>query len=207
MTGVEHLRLADLTERGIEPRWFTFQKYATDHTMERQGRFKESVLHMLKIKYGLSVLPLMAVLIAGPAAACDITSEPCWSNGKCNIKFKNHTGENNGDASGSPIEQSSAAQTIKVKALKENGKTAGNSFSITAGASKTMNLEKKYNKNFSRIRVSSTNGITKALSMECSDIKAVLRGNGNCNIFHGYNTEETFVLGYSCDNGEIDGPY
>ena len=159
---------------------------------------------------------LSVLLIAGglsfalPASAdvCDITAEKCWDGGKCNIKFKNHTGESSGDAAGLNLDQSSLAQTIKVKAVKDNGNTAGNTLSITAGASNTMNIEKKYKKDFDHIRIQSGNA-DKSVSMSCGDVKSILRGNGNCNVIRGRSNDVSvgYTLAFSCDNGAVTGPY
>ena len=155
-----------------------------------------------------------AIVFAAPVAiaeGCDISQTKCALNdGKCNIKFINQTGLNGKD-SGTNLNRSSSAQTIRVKALKTNGKTAGNALSIDAGASKTMNLDKKANKHFDRIRISSPamNSVTGS-TISCASVQAVLNGNGTCKIFHGappYGEENVeYQLGYRCDSGEITGP-
>lgn len=154
-------------------------------------------------------LVMIGLLIAHPASAkCDITTLPCWSNGKCNIDFRNKTGEASGADKGTSLDQTSAAQTIKVKAVQSDGDTAGNKLSITAGAKNTMNMENKYDKNFETVRVSSTNGITSGVSLSCSVVKKVLAGSGSCKIFHGEKagSSNTFYLGYSCDGSSVVGP-
>lgn len=154
------------------------------------------------------VFSLVVYAIAAPAFACDITQLDCWDSGKCNIEFKNHTGDASGDASGTPISQSSAAQTIKVKAMTSGGDKVGNQLTITSSAKNTMNIENKYEKGFDKIRVSSTNGITEGFDLSCSMVKAILDGNGTCKVFHGTTSQSsnTYVLGYSCDGGDVDGP-
>ena len=159
----------------------------------------------------LFVLPFLCALMLPVSYAenvCDITNEKCWSNGKCNIKFKNKTGESSGYAKGTGVDQESLAQTITIKAAKENGDAAGNKLSITAGASKTMNIEKKYKKNFHHIRVKSST-TDESISIKCGDIKDILRGNGNCNISRGLRTDADgtsfYTLAYSCDNTEVAG--
>ena len=73
----------------------------------------------------LSALSL-GMLAPTAFAACDISQTKCALNGgKCNIKFRNLTGASSGMAGGTDLSQESWAQTIKVKALKENGHTAG----------------------------------------------------------------------------------
>jgi len=159
-------------------------------------------------KIALSFIIGGAGLSTMPASACDITSLSCWADGKCNIQFKNHTGEANGDGSGTSISQVSAAQTIKVKAEKSDGSKAGNKLTIAVNASNTMNMENKYKKKFSTIQVSSTNSITDGFSMTCNTVKKILNGNGSCKIFHGTTADSsnTFVLGYNCDGGKVRGP-
>ncbi len=146
--------------------------------------------------------------LSAPAFACDITQLDCWDGGKCNIQFKNHTGDASGDAGGTPIKQSSAAQTIKVKAVKSTGDKAGNQLTITSGAKNTMNMENKYEKGFEKIKVTSTNGITEGFDLSCSTVKKIIDGNGTCKVFHGTTSQSdnTYVLGYSCDGGNVDGP-
>ena len=163
----------------------------------------------------IRTLPLVALALGAvsPAAfaACDISETKCALNGgKCNIKFRNVTGEDSGAAHGHPLKQTSLTQTIKVKALKENGNRAGNALTIYAGDSKTMNLEKKAKKNFAKIRMSSPNMETvKSKTMSCDHVKAVLNGNGTCKVFYGYSLyrEHAFEyeLGYSCDGGKVVG--
>ncbi|MEO1306257.1 MAG: hypothetical protein AAFV37_14895 [Pseudomonadota bacterium] len=139
---------------------------------------------------------------------CDITTEQCWNDGKCNIKFKNKTGESSGSAKNTGVDQSSKAQTITIKAARENGDAAGNKLTITAGASKTMNVENKYKKDFHHIRIKS-GGTDESVSLKCGEIKKVLRGNGNCNITRGYRGETNgdgyYTLAYSCDNTKVAG--
>ena len=158
---------------------------------------------------GFAAATATSLALAYPAhAVCDITTVDCWSNGKCNIDFRNKTGEASGADKGTVLDQSSAAQTIKVKAKKNNGNTAGNTLSITAGAKSTMNVENKYDKNFDFIRVSSTNGVTSSVTLSCSTVKKVLAGSGSCKIFHGEDPATTnfYRLGYSCDGGSVVGP-
>ena len=146
------------------------------------------------------------------SAACDISDTKCALNGgKCNIKFRNQTGIGNGSDSGTKLNQTSSAQTVKVKALKDNGNNAGNSLTINAGASNTMNMDNKAKKGFVKIRISSP-AMTRveSVTMSCEDVKAVLNGNGTCKVFHGeppYGSETlNYQLGYSCDGGSTGGP-
>ena len=153
--------------------------------------------------YKAALLSFALTAGAGTASAetCDLTSLPCWENGKCNIKFKNHTGKSIGMGP-TGVLQSSFATTIRVSARKDNGDKTGNAFSIIAGASKTMNLEKK--KNFSKVRVSAPGSSISGATLECPIIQSVLRGNGNCNIYYGERGSEQ-TLAYSCDNREENG--
>lgn len=154
-----------------------------------------------------TALLTLAVALGGASASasvCDISDLPCWDGGKCNIKFKNHTGKASGSGN-SQIAQISSAMTIRVTARKENGDKKGNALSITAGASKTMNLEKKTN--FSKIKVTAgIAGIHPAV-MHCRAIRSVLKGNGTCNIMNGTSPETGSTLGYSCANNTVIGTY
>jgi hypothetical protein len=157
---------------------------------------------------------LIAAALAAPiaSATCDISDTKCALNGgKCNIKFKNRTGDTGGSDGSSNIDQTSSAQTIVVKARKDNGNKAGNKLTIVAGASNTMNFDKKADKNFEDVLISSQayGGAVKSVSMSCEDVKAVLNGNGTCKAFHGQKSKGAtikFFLGYQCDGGNVGGP-
>jgi len=165
-----------------------------------------------------SNLSLLAVALAtaflSPAALaqCDISQTKCALNGgKCNIKFKNRTGDTGGSEGGTNINQTSSAQTVAVKAMLNDGTKAGNKLNIPAGSSKTMNIEKKAKKNFDYIEVRSADiRMVKSSHMSCADIKAVLNGNGTCKAFHGGKSSQsgafTFYIGYQCDGGNVAGP-
>lgn len=155
---------------------------------------------------------LLSLLAPAAFASCDISETKCAINGgKCNIHFKNKTGVNKGLSRGTDLKQYSLTQTIRVKALKENGNGAGNALTIAAAASKTMNIDKKANKNFDKIRIASPNMETvNSVTMSCEDVKAVLNGNGTCRVFYGYSLYRKNVfqydLGYNCDGGNVVGP-
>lgn len=155
----------------------------------------------------MSLIVIATILTAAPAAACDITQLPCWDNGKCNIQFKNHTGDASGDSGKTSIDQTSSATTIEVKALK-NGDKVGNKLTISAGAKNTMNIENKYEKGFDSIKVNAKNNAADSFTMSCGVVKAVLDGNGTCKVFHGETGESSnlYVLGYKCDGGDVYGP-
>ena len=161
-----------------------------------------------------SAVFLMAGAFAAPmaSATCDISDTKCAVNGgKCNIKFKNRTGDTGGSDGSSNISQTSSAQTVVVKAVKKNGDKAGNKLTIVAGASNTMNLDKKANKNFDYVHISSDahGGVVYSATMACEDVTAVLNGNGTCKVFHGTKTKGATVnyfLGYQCDGGNVGGP-
>ena len=147
------------------------------------------------------------------AQACDISDTKCAVNGgKCNIKFRNRTGDSGGSDGSSTINQRSSAQIVVVKARKGDGSKAGNKLKIQAGTSKTMNIDKKANKNFWEIQIlSKDNGsIVHDVKMPCENVKAVLNGNGNCKVFHGQRQasrgEFNYYLGYQCDGGKVGGP-
>ena len=146
------------------------------------------------------------------SATCDISQTKCALEGsKCNIHFRNRTGDSSGSGGGTDLKQTSSAQTVKVKAVKDNGNSAGNSLTINAGAKNTMNMEKKAKNSFTKIRISSpamtrVDGVT----MNCEAVQAVLNGTGTCKIFHGepaYGSETLeYQLGYNCDAGKVVGP-
>ena len=160
---------------------------------------------------------ILSALVLGASApvafaSCDISQTKCALNdGKCNIKFRNLTGASRGMDRGTSLDQESWAQTVKVKALKDNGRTAGNVLSINSDASKTMNLDKKANKNFAKIRITSpVMKSVEGVTMSCEDVQSVLDGNGTCKIFHGQDVNadayEDYRLGYTCDGSKVVGP-
>ena len=158
-------------------------------------------------------MALMGALLApGASADCDIRDTKCYIDGaKCNIKFRNKTSEMSGSGGKTALRQQSSAQIIRVKAVKENGKAAGNILNIEADTSKTMNLDKKFKKDFEYIRVSPpTMSTVSGVTLTCEDVKAVLNGNGTCKIFNGARRKGTldysYELGFSCDSGKVKGP-
>ncbi|MEO0608043.1 MAG: hypothetical protein AAFY82_07410 [Pseudomonadota bacterium] len=162
-----------------------------------------------------STMLVFAAALAAPVASadCDISETKCAVNdGKCNIKFRNKTGDSGGSDGSSAISQSSSAQTIVVKAIDENYNRIGNKLQITAGASKTMNIEKKVGKEkgFDAIDIVSQDfgGGVAPVTMSCEHVQAVLNGNGTCKIFHGAlaGNVPNFALGYQCDGGNVGGP-
>lgn len=155
-----------------------------------------------------------ALAVATPTASaeCNISQTKCAVNGgKCNIKFRNVTDQRGGSAGGTKLTQKSSAQIIRVKAVKANGKAAGNIINVESGTSKTMNLDKKAKKDFDTIRISSpTMATVSGVTMSCEDVKAVLDGTGTCKVFNGATSKMSnnfkAQLGYSCDAGEVSGP-
>lgn len=163
----------------------------------------------------LVAAPLIIASIGAAAplasAQCDISQTKCALNGgKCNIKFKNKTGDSGGSDGSSNIDQRSSAQTVVVTARKTNKHKAGNKLQIIAGASKTMNLDKKTKKEFEDIKIASQDLPVSPSQMSCEDVQAVLNGNGTCKIFHGKKSNAygsiTWYLGYQCDGGNVGGP-
>lgn len=166
---------------------------------------------MLRI-LAISALAL-GVLAPAAFASCDISQTKCALNGgKCNIHFKNRTGDTRGSGVGTALRQESFAHTVRVKALKDNGNKAGNSMTIEVNATNTMNLDKKAKKNFANIKLVSLAVVgVKNTTIGCDQIKRVLDGNGTCKIFYGEGKyangdDDRRQLGYSCDGGNVVGP-
>lgn len=165
--------------------------------------------HLIKLT-SLALIGLTFPIAA--QASCDISQTKCWINdGNCNIQFKNRTGDSGGSDGDSNLNQTSSAQTITVKAKDSDNDKTGNKLNIVAGASKTMNIEKKAKKDFDYIHLSSADfGSVNASTMSCEDVIAVLNGNGTCKVFHGAATNDAgaiaWYLGYQCDGGNIGGP-
>lgn len=162
--------------------------------------------------FAVFALPLTGIVPA-VSAQCDISQTKCALEGsKCNIHFKNRTDDSGGSDGSSNLQQTSSAQTIVVKAIDKNGERQGNKLQIVAGASKTMNLEKKAKKDFLDIQAQSQDfsGVVTSVKITCEEVKAVLNGNGTCKIFHGRKSNAagnaSYYLGYQCDGGNVGGP-
>ena len=158
--------------------------------------------------FGLS--GLMAAPLA--SAECDISETKCALDGsKCNIHFKNRTGDAGGSDGSSSLDQRSAAQAVEVKAIDEDGDRVGNKLVIQESSSKTMNISKKANKGFDRISITSDNApvMYKGSYMTCDDIIETLNGSGICKLFHGTRKnggQVEGIIGYQCDGGDVGGP-
>ncbi len=158
------------------------------------------------------ILPatLIALLSSFAAQAkCDLTDLPCWGpDKKCNIKFRNKTGEASGSDGGTGLKQVSFAKTIRVSARKANLKLAGkNALQILAGDAKHMNLDKKTNFQYIKIAHAIKAVETKLpIKMGCSDIRTILQGSGVCKVFYGQkDLGRIESLAYHCDGGNVSG--
>lgn len=166
----------------------------------------------VKLALAASVVAGAFMLSAPASAVCDITTTKCWGDdSKCNIHFRNHTAHAAGDSGGTHLSQASLVQTVRIKAVKENGNSAGNTVNVLAGEKGTMNLDNKEARDFDHIRISSgSDSVVKGTTMSCEDIIAVLNANGTCKIFNGQEKVQSTILystlGYSCDEGNIGGP-
>jgi len=159
---------------------------------------------------------LMGVLLLPVAYAadnvCDLSQTKCrQNNGKCNIKFNNNTGHGSGSGGGTGLNQSSLAQTIRVRALDPDGERLGNGLSIADGASGSINLDKKAKAEVATIRISSkSDKAVESITMQCKDIIAILEGDGSCKVFNGQEPGQENVvksyLGYNCADGEVVKP-
>ena len=168
----------------------------------------------MRLHAAITATLITAAIVTTPVAraACDISQTKCALNGgKCNIKFLNHTGLGTGSAHRTDLHQKASAQVIKIKAIEDDGGTAGNSLKIQAGASKTMNIDKKAKKDFAKIRITSPNMVTvEGVTMSCEDVQDVLNGTGTCKIFNGHtpygDDRVKYNLGFNCDSGNVTGP-
>lgn len=153
---------------------------------------------------------MLASSLAIAQQACDITDLDCWGEDKkCNIKFRNKTGEASGSGGGTPYTQFTQAASIKVMAVDEAGEKVGQSLKILAGATKTLNLDKK--SGFDRIKIQNTTDISanykNVATLHCEDVRTILIGTGKCKIFAG-KTKDDKNKGtyYNCDGGNVVSP-
>ena len=161
-------------------------------------------------------LPAFGALICGLAlwvapvhAQCDITDLPCWGpDKKCNIKFRNLTGEASGSGTGTWLNQKSMAATIEVSARKADRSRAGsNTLEILAGASKTLNLDKK--KDFDSIRIQNTTNFSGAVlrvRRTCDAIRTTLQGSGTCKVWWGCASAGDCWTAITCSGGDVVEP-
>ena len=160
------------------------------------------------IVFGLSGL----LATAAATAQCDISQTECALNGKkCNIHFKNRTGDTGGSDGSSHLDQRSAAQAVEVKAIDEKGNKVGNKLVIQVSSKKTMNITKRDENGFDRIRITSQNApkMYDGVTMSCAHIIETLNGTGTCKIFQGtwaVGGDNHGRLGYQCDGGDVGGP-
>lgn len=175
-----------------------------------------------KMKTGITnrfwqlVLVIILLLAAGSAAAatslprCDISGLSCFTPGKkCNIKFRNHTGEGSGSG-GSQYNQVSAARTVVVSIRGTDGSRLGSKKEILAGDSKTVDVGMKQSEGIGEIRIRAktdkawSGDESVKVAMGCKKIKDILNGEGNCKIFMYKESGDTNVA-YSCNGGSIMG--
>jgi len=141
---------------------------------------------------------------SAPPTVCDLTQLDCWGpNKKCNIKFRNETGEGSGSGGGTGLKQISEASVIKVSARKADGTKAGkNTLSIAAGSNKHLNLDKK--EDFLTIklrRMTKYTGSTRT-NLTCKEIKNTLNGSGICKVFVGDNNMGRFLV-VTCNGNQV----
>ena len=161
-----------------------------------------------------SAICAIAIGATAPTATaeCDISAAKCAQNdNKCNIHFKNRTGDWGGSDGSSSLSQHSLAQSVAVKAVDSHNNRVGNKLVIQAGDKKTMNISKKANKGFDAIRISSdsASGVVDSTKISCAEIIEVLDGSGICKLFHGSlkrGEEVASMIGYQCDGGYVGGP-
>ena len=165
----------------------------------------------------LFVTLCVELAMSSPAAAqsrsvCDISAAKCAQNGtKCNIHFRNRTGDSGGSDGSSKLEQCSAAQAVQVKAISKNGNRVGNKLVLQVNEKKTMNISKKARKDFAEIRIKSDNapGLYAGSEISCAEIIQILNGTGTCKLFQGTRKSGGQVqgtIGYQCDGGNVGGP-
>lgn len=145
-------------------------------------------------------------------SVCDISEAKCVVNGgKCNIHFRNRTGDSGGSDGSSKLEQSSAAQAVQVKAIDKGGNRVGNKLVLQVNEKKTMNIDKKARKDFAEIRIKSDNapGLYDGSEISCAEIIQILNGTGTCKLFQGARKAGGQIqgtIGYQCDGGKVGGP-
>jgi len=160
---------------------------------------------MLTRILGTGVLAIFLAPAIAPAQSCDLTQLRCATEGnKCNIKFKNFTGLRESTCQGKSY---SLAKTIKVMAKNDKGKDLGNTLSILAGASSTLNLSKEKKKNTSSIVVGGGGSNYDRGKLTCGQIKTILSGNGTCKVYVSDTSyDDNLFKGYfyfDCDGGNV----
>ena len=162
-----------------------------------------------------SALLVLAVAFAAPTASatCDISETKCAVEGKkCNIKFRNKTGDAGGSSGGTTLDQTTMASYLWITARDDDDVRVGNKLSVGLTGSKTLNLTKRANQENGfesvKVAVQEKNGPVDPAWISCEEIKTVLNGSGTCKIFYGRKKGTTmkYALGYKCDGGNVTGP-
>jgi len=168
---------------------------------------------------GPVALVVLVALVVGvgitPAAwgeaACDISDLPCAnSSSKCHIKFRNRTGvQEKTGCYGNSVAQ---ATELRISAVDGNGKDLGNTLSIQAGATNTLNLEKKKKEGFSWIKVKpkGNKGVDR-IDLSCEQVRSLLVEDAGCKVFvdatkpKGGEGEPVvnYVLAMSCNGNDL----
>ncbi len=143
------------------------------------------------------------------AGSCNIKGLDCWGSGsKCNIQFKNNTGESSGSG-GSLYNQKSFAVTIKVHGIL-NGSKTGNKLEILAGDAKHKNLDNLVKKEgFDSIEIEQTSASSlldyqrNKVKRKCVDIKKTLNGNGTCKVLSEKFEGSSYGIAVTCNQKTV----
>ncbi len=163
----------------------------------------------------LCVAAAVTALLSSSATAaislpqCDITNLPCLTPGKkCNIKFRNQTGEASGSG-GNVYNQVSRARTIHIRVRGTDDGQLGSQMNITAGGKKTMDVGLRESDGIGNItirvgKIAELSDEAMVITMSCAEIKYVLKGKGNCKVFV-FKKHSKYNAAYSCNGSSIKG--
>ncbi len=170
---------------------------------------RPNYLRILCVAAAVTALLSSSAIAAIDIPLCDITNLPCLTPGKkCNIKFRNHTGEGSGSG-GSTYNQVSRARTIHIRVRGTDGRKLGNQISITAGGKKTMDVGLRESDGIGNItirvgKIGELSDESMTIAWSCQELKYVLNGKGNCKVFV-FKKHGKYNAAYSCNGSSIKG--
>jgi len=170
---------------------------------------RPNYLRILCVAAAVTALLCSSATAAFALPLCNITDLPCLTPGKkCNIKFRNQTGEASGSG-GNVYNQVSRARTIHIWVRDTNGRKLGSRMNITAGGKKTMDVGLRESDGIGDIviKVDPVKDLSDEdfrLNLGCTEIRYVLSGKGNCKVFV-YKKHGKYYSAYSCNGSGIKG--
>ncbi|MBK2124880.1 hypothetical protein [Fangia hongkongensis] len=151
---------------------------------------------MKKTKLAATLSCCIAVMTYGNTFS-DLTN--CGSNGKCNIHFNNHTGE---EVSIDGRQTTALATTVKVDVFTSDDTKVGNSISMLVNDSNTLNLSTAAHQKGNHIELKAEN-LEYWACLKFNQVKKIVSNNNNCGIYSVFNSYYGDSLYIHCDSGTV----